>query len=261
MFSPHPWSWRLLVVGSIRRIIGGFDFRKPLHADGVDLGDPVLEGGSFDLILDLAIPENAFQSDERPLLEGFGELREIPPGIDAMPFGAGFVPAHAALERHRPWQARGCASAHLRVWFFLRSRDATESLRLDQPGRLRSFLAEGVAVAHRTARRDGKMELSSRFSTTLSSDKTEMAAALAAIGDAALFERIGRGRFDRGDGEVARAEYPRVSPEVPSHRNGNRLRNCSDDGMPLRLHLPTENPDALDLRSCLRATLDIGSTN
>jgi len=128
-------------------------------------------------------------------------------------------------------------------------------------GYVRSWLKE---LQSPIEQHDGtpKMELSSRFSTTLSSDKTEMvAAALAAIGNAALFERIGRGRFDRGDGEVARAEYPRVSPEVPSHRNGNRLRNCSDDGMPLRLHLPTENPDALDLRSCLRATLDIGSTN
>jgi hypothetical protein len=35
-------SRRLLVVGSVRRIIGGLDFREPLHADGVDLCDPVL---------------------------------------------------------------------------------------------------------------------------------------------------------------------------------------------------------------------------
>jgi hypothetical protein len=88
LFSPHPWSGRLLVVGSVRRIIGGFDFRKPLHADGVDLGDPVLEADAFDVILYLAIPENAFQGDELPLLEGLGELREIPPGIDAVPLGA-----------------------------------------------------------------------------------------------------------------------------------------------------------------------------
>jgi hypothetical protein len=91
MFSPHPRSRRLLVAGSVRRIIGGFNFREPLHAGGVDLGDPVLEGGAFDLILDLAVPENAFQGDELPLLEGLGELREIPPGKDAMPFSAGFV--------------------------------------------------------------------------------------------------------------------------------------------------------------------------
>jgi hypothetical protein len=89
--SHPPESRRLLVVGSVRRIIGGLDFREPLHADGVDLGDPVLEGGPFDVILYLAIPENAFQGDELPLLESLGELREIPPGKDAMPFSAGFV--------------------------------------------------------------------------------------------------------------------------------------------------------------------------
>jgi hypothetical protein len=40
----------------------------------VDLGDPVLEDGPFDLILYLAIAENAFQGDESPLLESLGEL-------------------------------------------------------------------------------------------------------------------------------------------------------------------------------------------
>jgi len=49
----------------------------------------VLEGGPFDFILDLAIPENSFQGDELPLLESLGELREIPRGKDAMSFGAG----------------------------------------------------------------------------------------------------------------------------------------------------------------------------
>jgi hypothetical protein len=63
----------------------------------VDLCDPVLEGGPFDLILYVAIPENAFQGDELPLLESLGELREIPPGEDAMPFGAGFVFALVVL--------------------------------------------------------------------------------------------------------------------------------------------------------------------
>jgi hypothetical protein len=63
----------------------------------VDLSDPVLEGCPFDLILYLAIPENAFQSDELPLLESLGELREIPPGKDAMPFGAILVVALVVL--------------------------------------------------------------------------------------------------------------------------------------------------------------------
>src|SRR6266700_7974925 len=95
--SHPPESRRLFVVGSVRRIIGGFNFREPLHADGVDFRDPVLQGCPFDLILYLAIPENAFEGDELPLLEGFGELREIPPGIDAVPLGAGFVFALVVL--------------------------------------------------------------------------------------------------------------------------------------------------------------------
>ena len=73
------------------------NFRKPLHADGMDLSDPVLEGDPVDLILYLAIAENAFEGDELPLLESFGELREIPPGIDAVPLGAGFVFAFVVL--------------------------------------------------------------------------------------------------------------------------------------------------------------------
>jgi hypothetical protein len=60
---------------SIRKIIGGFNLREPLHADGVNLGDPVVEGAPFDLIPNLAIPENAFQGDELPFLESLGELR------------------------------------------------------------------------------------------------------------------------------------------------------------------------------------------
>jgi hypothetical protein len=63
----------------------------------VDLGDSVLEGGPFDLILYLAILENALQGNELSLLESLGELREIPPGEDAMPFGACFVFAFVVL--------------------------------------------------------------------------------------------------------------------------------------------------------------------
>jgi hypothetical protein len=54
-------SRRLLVVGSVRRIIGGLYFREPFQAGGVDLCDPVLEGGAFDLIFDIAITQDAFQ--------------------------------------------------------------------------------------------------------------------------------------------------------------------------------------------------------
>jgi len=63
----------------------------------MDLGDPVLERGALNLILDLAIPQCAFKGDELPLLERLGELREIPPGIDAMPFGD--LPPEASREK------------------------------------------------------------------------------------------------------------------------------------------------------------------
>ena len=87
----HPPGWRLFFGGRVRRIIGGFNLREPLHADGVDVGDPVFEGYSFDIILHLAIAENPLQGNELPLLDGPGELGEVPPGIDAVPIGAVLV--------------------------------------------------------------------------------------------------------------------------------------------------------------------------
>jgi hypothetical protein len=95
--SHPPESRRLFVAGSVCWIISGLDLRKPLHADGVNLRDPVLERGALDLILDLAIPQGAFEGDKLPLLESFGEVRKVPPGKDAMPFGAGFVVASVVL--------------------------------------------------------------------------------------------------------------------------------------------------------------------
>ena len=92
----HP-PGRKLLVGPVRRIIIGLDLRESLHADGVDLRDPVLERGALNLILDLAIPQGAFKGDELPFLESLGELREIPPGIDAMPLGAVLVAALVVL--------------------------------------------------------------------------------------------------------------------------------------------------------------------
>jgi hypothetical protein len=62
--SHPPEIRRLLVAGSVCRIISGLDLGEPLHADGVDLGDSVLERGALNLILDLAIPQGAFKSDE-----------------------------------------------------------------------------------------------------------------------------------------------------------------------------------------------------
>jgi hypothetical protein len=93
----HAWRTKWWMRHSLshppERIISGFDLREPLHTGGVDFRDPVLERGALNLILYLAIPQGAFKGDELPLLESLGELREIPPGIDAMPFGAGFVVA------------------------------------------------------------------------------------------------------------------------------------------------------------------------
>jgi hypothetical protein len=63
----------------------------------VDFGYAVFERAALNLIFDFAIPQGAFESDELPLLEGLGELREIPPGKDAMSFGTGFVVALVVL--------------------------------------------------------------------------------------------------------------------------------------------------------------------
>src|SRR6204780_3998659 len=90
-------SGRLLVTGSVCWIISGLDLGEPLHAGGMDFGYAMFERSALNLIFDLAIPQSAFKGDELSLLERFGELREIPPGIDAMPFGEGFVVAFVVL--------------------------------------------------------------------------------------------------------------------------------------------------------------------
>jgi hypothetical protein len=60
------------IAGSVCWVISGFDLREPLHADGVDFCDPMLERGAITLILDLVILQSAFKGDELPLLESFG---------------------------------------------------------------------------------------------------------------------------------------------------------------------------------------------
>jgi hypothetical protein len=42
-----------------------------------------------------------------PLLKGLGELREIPPGIDAVPLGAGFVVAFVVLPAFLGYDVEG----------------------------------------------------------------------------------------------------------------------------------------------------------
>jgi hypothetical protein len=49
------------------------------------------EGCPFNFILYRAMRHGAFDGDELPFLKSLDELREIPPGIDEMPFVAGFV--------------------------------------------------------------------------------------------------------------------------------------------------------------------------
>jgi hypothetical protein len=60
----HPSRRRLLVAGSVRRIISGFDFREPLDAGGMDLSDPVLDRQAMNFFLVVAIPEDPFQMPE-----------------------------------------------------------------------------------------------------------------------------------------------------------------------------------------------------
>ena len=63
----------------------------------MDLGDAVFEACALDLVCELAIPKRSFERDELPFLESPGELREIFPGVDAVPFGAGLVLALVVL--------------------------------------------------------------------------------------------------------------------------------------------------------------------
>jgi hypothetical protein len=64
---------------TVCRIVRGSDFREPLHADCVDLGDGVLERNALDLFRDLAILGFPFKGDELPLLKRLGEAGEIAP--------------------------------------------------------------------------------------------------------------------------------------------------------------------------------------
>jgi hypothetical protein len=52
---------RLFVAGSVRRIIGGLDFREPLHAGGMEFGYAVFESSALNRIFDLAIAQKCLQ--------------------------------------------------------------------------------------------------------------------------------------------------------------------------------------------------------
>jgi hypothetical protein len=80
----HP-DRRLLVVGPVRGIISGLDFREPFHADGVDLGDPVIEGYPVDLIFNLAIPENASRVTSCPFWSVLANFQKFLQAYDPLP--------------------------------------------------------------------------------------------------------------------------------------------------------------------------------
>src|SRR5271163_2300708 len=93
----HQEKRRLFVAGCIGWIISGLDLPEPLEAGGMHLCDPMLEGCALDVVFHVAICESSFQGDELSFLEGLGELREIPPGVDAVPLGAGLIVALVVL--------------------------------------------------------------------------------------------------------------------------------------------------------------------
>jgi len=57
----------------------------------VDLGDGVLERLALDIFLDRPVLDLPLQADELPFQKRLGEVGEIAPGVDAVPFGAGFI--------------------------------------------------------------------------------------------------------------------------------------------------------------------------
>ncbi|AXC16375.1 hypothetical protein ACPOL_7185 (plasmid) [Acidisarcina polymorpha] len=63
----------------------------------MDFGDPVLDGRALDFVFDVAITQRPFEGDGLALLESLREVGEIAPGIDAEPFGAGFVVSFLVL--------------------------------------------------------------------------------------------------------------------------------------------------------------------
>ena len=81
----------LRLVRPVAGIVSGFDLRETPDARSVDLGDGVLDLLALDGFFDRAILDLSLQVDELALQERLGEGGEIAPGIDAVPFGAGFI--------------------------------------------------------------------------------------------------------------------------------------------------------------------------
>jgi hypothetical protein len=87
----------LLLVRAVGWIVGGFDFREAPQAGSVDLGDAVVERLALDIFRDDPVLNLPLMADELPLLESLGEVAEIAPGVDAVPFSAAFVLALVVL--------------------------------------------------------------------------------------------------------------------------------------------------------------------
>ena len=113
------------------------------HAGSVDLGDGVLERLSFDIFLDRPVLDLPLQADEMFLLERLGEVGEIAPGVNAVPFGAGFILALLVL----PALAGGDAEDGI-VLLVLRGLDfciLSETADEDDP---ESYLTGTAQVTH-----------------------------------------------------------------------------------------------------------------
>jgi hypothetical protein len=70
---------------------GQLQLAKPLHAHGMNLCDAALERCALNVFREFSVAEYLFQGNELELLESSGELGEVAPGRDAMPFGASLV--------------------------------------------------------------------------------------------------------------------------------------------------------------------------
>jgi hypothetical protein len=87
--APRLGGRGLCLVRAVGGIVGGFDFREAPHAGSADLGDGVLERLALDIFLNRPVLDLPLQVDELPLLKRLGEVGEIAPGVNAVPFGAG----------------------------------------------------------------------------------------------------------------------------------------------------------------------------
>ena len=112
-YAPFLTAERLFIAGLVCGIVKCLDLRETLEDGGVNLGDPVLDWCALDVIFDFAVAKGPFEGDELALLESLGKLGEIAPGIDAMPFGPGFVIALIVLPVFLGSDVKGTTNSRL----------------------------------------------------------------------------------------------------------------------------------------------------